>query len=251
MKIFSYILLFFLANLSLAQNAQSVFKQGNEHYNGGQFQEAISAYESIIDKGEHSAELYFNLANAYYKTNQVAPSIFYYEKALQLAPNDKDIINNLSFAQNMTIDAIENIPEAGLSKIVNNAVNIFNFDTWAILTVVFSFLFVILFLTYYFSYSTTSKRLLFLSSFSFLFLGLLSLTFAFQKYKVVQNDRPAIVFAQETEIHLEPNLRSETAFNLHEGAKIQLIEDYDDNWTKIKLSDGKTGWISREDFKAL
>lgn len=234
-----------------AQNTKAVFNQANDYYNNGQFQEAIYAYESILDKGVHSAELYFNLANAYYKTNQVAPSIYFYEKALQLAPNDADIKNNLLFAQNMTIDAIETIPEAGLSKLIKNVINLFNFDTWAVLSVVFCLLFVLMFLTYYFSHSTTKKRLLFLSSFSFLFVGLVTLTFAFQKYNLVQKDRPAIVFAQESEVKTEPNLRSENAFELHEGTKVQVLENYDDNWAKIKLSDGKTGWISRDDFRLL
>ncbi|MBT8272774.1 MAG: tetratricopeptide repeat protein [Bacteroidia bacterium] len=251
MRKISYIFLLLVGPAIFAQANYSAFKQGNEYYNNGQFQEAIYAYESILDKGEHSAELYFNLANAYYKTNQVAPSIFFYEKALQLDPNDKEIKNNLSFAQNMTIDAIETIPEAGVSKLVKNVVNLFNFDIWAVLSVAFCFMFVLLFLTYYFSHATTKKRLLFLSSFSFLFFGLLTLTFAFQKYNSVQKDRPAIVFAQETEIHVEPNLRSETAFNLHEGTKVQILENFNESWAKIKLSDGKTGWISTEDIRQL
>lgn len=234
----------------MAQN-NTLFSQGNRLYNEGKFQDAINTYKSILDTENHSAELYFNLANAYYKLNRIAPSVYYYEKALQLSPNDNDIKNNMSFAKNMTIDAIELIPEMGFSKITNNIINRFSFDVWAILSVVFVVLFVVLFLAYYFSYSTNRKRLTFLSSILSLILVLITLMFAFQKNEYEQNDNPAIVFAHESEIKSEPNLRSEIAFKLHEGTKVQVLEIYNENWTKIKLADGKTGWISSQDIKEL
>jgi tetratricopeptide (TPR) repeat protein len=251
MKKLTGIVLFLIGCIVMAQEDQGLFSQGNSLYNDGNYNEAISHYEAIIEKGKHSSELYFNLGNAYYKMNQVGPSIYYYEKALKLSPKDKDIENNLKFAQNMTIDAIEQIPEIGFSRIDKAVVNTFSFDVWATLAVSLTVIFVILFLSYYFSFSSTLKRFLFLSSFSSLFLVFMALVFAFQKYNYDKNDKGAIVFAQETEVRTDPNLRSESAFNLHEGTKVQVIEHYDDNWTKIKLADGKTGWISSEDIKEL
>ena len=59
----------------------------------------------------------------------------------------------------------------------------------------------------------------------------------------------AIVFAQESDVKSEPNLRSESAFQLHEGTKIQVIDRYKDTWVKIQLDNGKTGWIPIEDIK--
>jgi len=250
MKKLFYIITLFLSITAIGQN-DALFDRGNSLYNDGKFQDAINTYENILDTEHHSAELYFNLANAYYKLNRIAPSIYYYEKALQLSPNDKDIINNMAFAKNMTIDAIEAIPEIGFSRIMNNLINTFSFDDWAKLTVVFVVLFVLLFLSYYFSHSSFKKRLAFLSSATTLIAALIMLAFAFQKYKYDQNDNPAIIFAHESEIKSEPNLRSESAFKLHEGTKIQVLERYGDNWVKIKLVDGKTGWISSADIKVL
>ncbi len=251
MKKIVYIFLFLISGFIAAQQDNSKFNLGNSMYNEGKFQEAITQFESIIENELHSSELYFNLANAYYKTNQVAPSIYYYEKALLLEPNDQEIKNNLAFAQNMTIDAIDSLPEIGFTKIIKTVVNVFSFDVWATLSTTLMLLFVVLFLSYYFSYATTKKRLLFISSFTSLFLCVMTLTLAFQKYNYVQNDKAAIVFAQEAEVKTDPNLRSETAFSLHEGTKVQIVEIYTDNWTKIKLSDGTTGWISTEDILAL
>ena len=245
-----YIFTFLFATIAIAQD-NDAFVNGNNLYNEAKYTEAITAYESILESEVHSAELYFNLANAHYKLNRVAPSIYYYEKALQLSPNDDDIKNNLSFAQNMTIDAIEVVPEVGFSKLLKNIVNRLSFDVWAWLSIIFVSLFVVLFIMYYFSFYTLKKRLLFVSSFSILFMGLITLFFAFQKYAIDNKANPAIVFAQESKVNTEPNLRSEVAFELHEGTKVQVLESYNDNWVKIEIANGKIGWIATEDIKLL
>lgn len=249
MKHLFYILIVLFCSVLNAQN-DAAFEKGNTLYNDGKFAEAIDNYKTILGTENHSAALYFNLANAHYKLNNIAPSIYYYEKALQLSPNDPDIKNNLSFAKNMTIDAIDTVPEVGLKKIVNRVANTMDFDGWAILAVVSVFCFVILFLMYYFAYSTAKKRLSFIGSMVFLGLMTLSLLLAFHKYNLVERDKPAIVFAKESKVKSEPNTRSEESFRLHEGTKVQILDTVND-WKKIKLADGKTGWIESEDIKAL
>lgn len=239
--------------MSLISFAQSktAFDQGNNLYNQGKYTEAIAAYETIIDNGQHSSELYYNLGNAYYKLNSIAPSIYYFEKALKLNPKDKDIQNNLAFAKNMTVDAIEPVPTIGFNKFMKSLITMLSFDSWAIISIVFVVLFVVQFLMYYFSYSTGKKRLMFLTSITSLGLMVISLFFAFQNYNLDKKDKPAIIFVQESQIKTEPNLRSENAFFLHEGTKVQILEKYDENWAKIMIADGKTGWIAIEDYKAL
>ena len=43
--------------------AQSGFEKGNTLYQKGKYEEAIAAYETILESKKESAELYFNLAN--------------------------------------------------------------------------------------------------------------------------------------------------------------------------------------------
>lgn len=248
MKYLLYIFLFFLGSVS-AQN-EKYFEQGNTLYNQGKYAEALSRYEAILKTNEHSAELYFNIANAHYKLNHIAPSVYYYEKALALKPNDKDIKNNLSFANNMRVDAIDNLPEVGLSKFVKNFANIMSFDAWAKVSIGLVVLFVLLYLAYYFTYTTGKKRLLFISSTLSIFLAFIALAFTFYNYNLTRQNNPAIVFAQEAQVKSEPNLRSDEAFVLHEGTKVQVLDTVN-NWKKIKLSDGKTGWIPNSDIKLL
>jgi len=249
MKHIFYILIGLFSLGLFAQN-QSLFEQGNQLYNDGKYAEAIDKYKAILDTENHSAELYFNLANAHYKLNHIAPSIFYYEKALKLSPKDQDIKNNLAFANNMTIDDIEVIPNAGFSKLIRNITDIMRFDSWAKLAVASVIMFVLIFLIYYFTYSTFKKRLAFITSNLFLFLAAISVAIAFHNYNLNKKDKPAIIFAQETVIKSEPNNRSQELFRLHEGTKVQIIDTIN-QWKEIKLTDGKTGWIENEDIKAL
>ena len=236
--------------VGFSQTTES-FKQANDLYNSGYYKEAISQYDSILASNQHSAELYFNLANCYYKLNEVGPSIFYYEKALQLAPDDLDILNNLGYAQKMTIDAIQEVPESGVSKLLNKTLNSLSVDGWAIRCVGLVFLFVVLFLGYYLSYSEAKKRLFFVSSNVVLIILFVSLGLLFKKDSLDSNTHPAIIFVKETEIKTEPNLTSETSFTLHEGTKVLVIEDYNNVWSKIKLLNGETGWMSRSELKSL
>ena len=112
-----FYILFFIAQLSWAQNA---FEQGNQYYQKENFQAAISSYESIINSGKESADVYFNLGNCYYKLHKVGPAVYNYEKALLLNPNDQEIKTNLDFARKMAIDDIKIIPKVGFHKLIQD-----------------------------------------------------------------------------------------------------------------------------------
>ena len=249
MRAITLILICCFSLLGFAQNDQ-IFEQANALYNEGKYAEAIDKYESILNSNIHSSELYFNLGNANYKLNNIAPSIYYYEKALLLSPNDKEIKNNLAFAKNMTIDAIDKVPQVGFSRLINNVVNTFNTDTWAKFAIGGVLAFVLLFLMYHFSYSTSRKRIAFIVSIVSLFVACFSVAMAFQKESLDKKDNPAIVFTQESRVKSEANKTSEEVFRLHEGTKVQVLETYED-WNKIQLSDNSTGWIPSKDIKLL
>jgi tetratricopeptide (TPR) repeat protein len=236
--------------LANAQTPEASFDKANTHYADGQYQEAVDAYMKVVEAGLESVALYYNLGNAHYKLNNVAPANYYYEKAKRLAPNDSDIRNNVAFAENMRIDAIDPLPENTFKKWFNSVLSIFTVDGWAYTTVIFIIAFVLLFLGYYFSFGTGRKRLFFITAFSSLILGGFSLVCAYSAFAKAENDRPAIVFSASTEVKSEPNLASTNAFTLHEGTKVLVLEETKD-WKRIKLIDGKTGWILAEDIKEL
>jgi len=241
--------IFFLGFSALAQE-EAIFESATKAYNQGDYEKAIADYLKILENGQHSAELYYNLGNAYYKVNQIAPSIYYYEKALLLKPHDTEIQNNLRYAQNMTLDAIDVIPETGIAKIKKNMVGLFSFDQWAYLAVVFVILFVLCYIAFYYFRYSSRKRIAFITSVVSLLLAIVSVVFAFFQKKDFDAYQPAIVFSTEVGIQSEPNERSQEIFKLHEGAKVNVIDSLND-FDKIRLSDGKTGWLPKESIKLL
>ena len=244
--------LFFVILVSFFGYAQNDvrFDKATEAYNRGEFSEAIINYEKILASGEHSAELYYNLGNAHYKLNHIAPSIYNYEKALLLSPNDAEIKNNLSYAKNMTLDAIEQLPETNLRSFYKKITGIFTVDQWGYAAIIFVMLFVLMYILFRFLRYATQKRIAFILSLVSLLLCILSVVFAFVTQSDYDKDAPAIVFAEESIVQAEPNNRSEAVFRLHEGTKVNVLEELND-WRKIVLADGKTGWIASDDIKLI
>ena len=249
MKQLLYILILLFSTSIMAQNGP-LFEQGKERYKEEKYQEAINSWMKIIENGEHSANLYFNLGNAHYKLNNVGPSIYYFEKAAQLAPLDSDIKTNLAFAEKAKIDAIEPLPKTIFAKWHATISSLLTFNGWAVVSVVFSSLFALLFLLYYFSAQENRKRLLFVGSMGSLVLLIASLAMAFQVQSETLNDKPAIIFAESIEVKSEPKMGGEVVFSLHEGTKVQIMEQ-DDNWVRVKLINGKDGWMPSADLKPL
>jgi tetratricopeptide (TPR) repeat protein len=236
--------------ISEAQKNDVLFKQGTKQYTAEQYQQSIDSWKLIEKTGNESAALYHNLGNAYYKINKVAPSIYYYEKALQLAPNDAAIKNNLGFAQNARVDAIEALPKNFVTKTYERLYSIATFETWAIIAVVLSMACVLAFLVYYFVESSAKKRLFLVTSIAGLILLFTSVALAYSTYNNVNKNQPAIIFAESVEIKTEANLGSETSFELHEGTKVDILMRQGD-WCQIRIANGKEGWMPLETLKAL
>lgn len=230
--------------------AQNGFESGNALYGREKYAEAAAAYESVLKSGKQSADLYFNLGNAYYKQNKVGPSIYNYEKALALRPNDREILTNLQFARKMTIDEIKEVPKVGFEKLLRDFTARYHYDSWAQIAVGIAFVFFLFFLGYYFSQTTLLKRIFFIGMFLLLFALLISVLSALFEKSHYENDRPAIVFAEMTNVKSEPRTSAPDFFILHEGTKVMVLEKTA-NWNKIELLDGTQGWIESRDIREV
>ena len=248
-KVITFVFLFNSLNI-IAQSNDKLFEQGNSAYNQGNYQKAIILYEQILNLDQHSAALYFNLGNCYYRLNEVAESIYYFEKAKQLSPSDEDININSTFAKNMTIDAIELLPESQLEQLKNRIFNIFNFSTWVKLTIILVWISIALFLGYIFSKSTQYKRVFFFCSLiTFLFfIGTFMISFSIDQRE--KNLDYAILFSKKIDIWSEPNQKGDLLFTLHEGTKVQLIDELAE-WKKIRIANGSEGWLKNAYLKRL
>ena len=243
-------LLLVIANSMSGQNADSLFVSANELYRNGAYEEAIKKYTEIETLDAISSELYLNLGNAHYKLNKVGPTIFYYEKALKLDPLNTDVQNNLIFAQRLALDNIKEVPKTIFQKFNSTYLQKLSYNEWAIVVVLFSFLTALFFLLFYFSYSPTKKRIYFTTSILSFIIFIFTVFITYHQYKQTKNKKEAIVFAEKTEVRSAPTLNAEEIFTLHEGTKVMVLDTLD-NWKKIKIADGKEGWIIANEIKLL
>ena len=229
---------------------QDNFDKATTLYQKGDYTQAAAVYSSILKSGKESSALYYNLGNTYYKLNNVPESIYYYEKALQLDPENADAKNNLIFANQMKVDAITPLPKTWVRQLSDGIVGLFSAHTWAILSIIGVFAFVLSFLLYYFVERTALKRTFFSLMLVFLFFAVGSYTLAHFCHKQVSQTQYAILFDKTVRVFSDANAYSSEVMQLHEGTKVEIIEDAKD-WVKIRLVNGKTGWTKVSSLRKL
>ena len=229
---------------------QDNFDKATTLYQKGDYSQAAAVYSSILKSGKESSALYYNLGNTYYKLNNVPESIYYYEKALQLDPENADAKNNLIFANQMKVDAITPLPKTWVRQLSDGIVGLFSAHTWAVLSIIGVFAFVLSFLLYYFVERTALKRTFFILMLVFLFFAIGSYTLAHFCHKQVSQTQYAILFDKTVRVFSDANAYSSEVMQLHEGTKVEIIEDAKD-WVKIRLVNGKTGWTKVNSLRKL
>jgi tetratricopeptide (TPR) repeat protein len=219
------------------------FTNANNLYTEGNFEEAIAAYEEVSNTGMESAALYFNLANAYYKTGQLPHAILNYERAKLLAPNDKDIAYNLELARSQTTDKIEMVGTFFLKKWIQSLINKGDSDFWAYLTIACFWGFIVTLFLFFFTQSSVVKKAGFFLGIVFLTASICCYSFSHgQKQKLV-NRQHAIVFSPSVTVKSSPDASGTELFVLHEGTKVKVLSELGE-WCQIELLDGNVGWLN-------
>jgi len=245
MRIIFFILLIF----SNTQNGDDLFKESNDLYTNGDYQNAVEGYLDILKSGFESAELYFNIGNSFYKLNNIPESNYYYEKAKSISPNDDDILTNLSFAQNLRIDKIETLPVTDIQNLKLSILDLLSEKGWSFMLIILIWMTCFAFILYIFSNDSKFKRSFFSISLLFLILSSFTLFVNIEKKKNSEI-KYAIIYDKEIEVWSEPNNISELKFLLHEGTKVKQIDVIED-WLNIQLENGTIGWIQSSSLRIL
>ena len=222
---------------------QAVTKQdADAEYSKGNYQQAIKDYEELLKAGE-SAEIYYNLGNAYYRTENITRAVLSYERALLMNPADDDIRFNLQMARSKTIDKITPESEMFFFTWYRSLVNLMTIDGWAHLAIASIILTLILALVYLFAGHLTLRKIGFYGGVLFLIIFLLSNLFAFQQKQMLMKRNGAIVTAPSVTIKKTPVANSADQGVIHEGTRVDIIDDTMRDWKEIHLADGREGWI--------
>ncbi|OQA57420.1 MAG: Tetratricopeptide repeat protein [Candidatus Omnitrophica bacterium ADurb.Bin277] len=222
------------------------FEEANESYRGGDYGKAAALYEQLAGEDPRTADYHYNLGNAYVRLGKLSEAVLSFEKALLLAPRDPDIRHNLDYARGRLEYQVEDNRNWYL-KAADSALSRFTQHEMNFLLLVFIFIFLlssILFFVFKQTVFWTAPR-----KFIFAFVLLAALAAGF-KYAQLNMIRPAIVMANECEARYGPSTRNQVAFHVGGGIK-GFILDRREDWSRVLLMNGESGWIMNEDMAEI
>ncbi|MEW6512112.1 MAG: tetratricopeptide repeat protein [Bacteroidota bacterium] len=232
----------FLPSLLAAQSPDELVAQGNQLYQQGKIAEARDAYQKVVNSGYVSGELLYNLGNAWYRTGDIPRAILCYERALRLLPADDDLRHNLQLANLMITDRIEPTPRLFIWEHWDAFKNWLSLRGLTIVTygwfvaVIAGVAVVLLARTH------ALRKTVALITAGAAFIFLLFLASFFDKVGDVSRADLAIILDRVVTVKNSPDPKSSDAFVIHGGVKVQIIDRFS-TWVKIRLADGKVGWM--------
>ncbi len=245
---FSFVLMLLMlmplsANAITKQNADDEYAKGN-------YQQAIKDYQEILKTGV-SSEIYYNLGNAYYRTDNITQALLAYERALQLSPGDNDIRFNLQYARSKTIDKITPETEMFFVTWYNSLVNFTSVDRWANTAIVSIVMALLLILVFLFAPQMSARKSGFYGSAVFLLLFAFANLFAFQQKHELETKQGAIVIAPTVNVKKTPAASGTDVFVIHEGTRVDITDRGMKQWRGIKLADGREGWLKTSQIEEI
>ncbi len=227
-----------LARGAHAAAPQAAFYEANRLYAQGQFQVAAQRYEDVLRAGWESAELYYNLGNAYFKAGQRGLAVLSYERARRLAPRDADILANLRFArgpsgrpgdepslwQRLAFPLAEPLTTDALAALASAA--------YALAMLALSLR----------ALRPAAARP---AGHAALLLGVVWVLFAASfTWRLWHYDlaRTAVVTAGDVPVRFEPSPDGTTHFVAAEGSLLTVLEEHN-GWKQVARSDGRKGWV--------
>jgi tetratricopeptide (TPR) repeat protein len=240
-----------LAQTEIAASKDATFRRGNDAYFHGHYGEAIDAYEHVAALGVISEDLYYNLGNAYIKNGQVGPAIYNYERALELDPSQEDVQFNLKVARDAAAKKGEDkLVGAEGTPMWIRAVQPFTVGglSWLFLSVYFS-LFALMIARRFVAPGFARVGLTALT----VFVGLATLgsaTLLGGRLFLAERVERAVVLPDTIAVKEGPDPNYNSIFNVHAGLRVRVTETEQD-WARVRLSNGLEGWVLDRDLGHL
>lgn len=240
-----YIFLMLFIVLSVKAVTKDTFAAANNAYRSADYHKAVELYHEALKEGP-SAEVYYNLGNAYYRTGNIAKSLLYYEKAAKMRPMDADIQHNIDIAQGKTIDRITPDSDIIFLQWYHYLQSLVTINGWAYIGTTTLLMALVLFLLFLFVTNINVRRISFYLFAVFLVVSIVSNVFAWQRCHTLSESSDAIIMVEATAIKTSPTSKANDICTLHEGTKIYIIDHDIKDWYGIHLPDGRDGWIQRK-----
>lgn len=223
---------------------------GDSAYRVGNYTEAIDIYESVIAEGFTSANLYYNLGNAYYRDDQLGRAILNYNRALRLRPSMHDAKENLAIAESHTADRITQLPQLFIVRWVNTLTYNVSPLTWRIVLVLISILLAAAVVLFYLGRSVQVRKGGFISIIvaAILWIAVLALAIASSNHRNSRSE--AVILDAAITGKGSPEWQSADKLLLHEGTTVTILDTLS-GWYKIRIADGTTGWCENQSIERI
>ena len=245
-----FILLLLTTKPVIAGEAESLFHEANRLYQAGEYAEAATAYEQILTLGKENWQTYFNLGNSCFKQGQIGKAILNYERALRLDRKNEDIQFNLDLVNVSVKDRILDPPLSLTVIWLDNIMHFFPVEISALISLIAWIIMFIGLILMIVGQRAGLRRIgkhLTLSAGTVWIIFALSFGFLFYEIKAV---RYGILMESRIAVRSSPAIDAIEVFVLHEGAKMKL-EDHSGDWIRIRLKDGKVGWLLQNSVEMI
>ena len=244
------VLIAILSVTSLTAAAQTKQK-ADDLYAKENYTEAAQIYEAIIREQGVSKDVYYNLGNCYYKLDSVALSILNYERALMIDPSDGDIKVNLALARGKTSDKVTPPSEMFFVTWWRSLTNIMSINSWLIIGFVAYVLMLGCILLYAFMSNVALRKWSFYGCLLMLFIAVVANLCALSQHLTIVNRHYAIIMSPAVTVKSSPSDTSTDLFIIHEGAKVEMLDQSMKEWCEVKLEEGKVGWVPVDAFEQI
>ena len=235
-----------LISLLAVGQPEALFSRANALYQAQDYQGAAAVYDSILAQGYAHQETHYNLGNCYYRMGAVGLAIVHYERSLRINPDDEDAKHNLALTQKKVVDTFSEVPTPVAERFFESVSKNISPTMWSILALVCG-----------------AAMLFFLGRFLFVkradWLGaaavsalVLLLVFEVMAWgsNRLASRKYAIIVAANTYVKSGPSGNATDLFILHEGTKVRVVETFE-GWQKVRLPDGKVGWLGADDVETI
>lgn len=238
-----------MSTLPLATNAATK-TSADQEYKRGNYPQAIADYKSLLKKTP-SAEVYYNLGNAYFRSDSIPQAILAYERAALINPGNSYIRFNLQFARGKTIDKVAEPDEMFFISWFRSAANLATVDGWATMVLFSAALLGCCILLYFFSSRILVRKVGFGCAIAFAILFVLTNIFALYQKNALTNKEGAIIMAPAANLKKTPIRSGADEAVLHEGTRVDIADRSIKGWLGVKLADGREGWIEENTVEEI
>jgi len=223
------------AGLAAADSWSSQFDAANKLYEEGKYAQAITAYQRIADAGLGAGPLYFNLGNACFKSGELGRAIAAYRQAERLTPRDPDLQANLQFVRNQVQG-----PTAPPRR-WKRWLDTLTLNEWTLVTSAALWLWMLPLTSVQIRPAwRPALRPWILAGGYATAISATCLELAWS----ASVQRTAVLTVNQAAVHNGPLDESPTAFAVHDGAELEVLDQKDD-WYQVTLGDRRVGWIRR------